>query len=106
MFYHSFKLLNQLRFFNFKKKKEIEKKRRLGKLKNRQQGARTIRFEMPFHVRCTNCKNMIAKGVRFNAEKKKGKLLFIKHKISWEISWNYYLYVYYAMYEMQEFNNH
>jgi len=26
---------------------------------------------MPFHVRCENCKNMIAKGVRFNAEKKK-----------------------------------
>ncbi len=26
---------------------------------------------MPFHVRCTNCKNMIAKGVRFNAVKKK-----------------------------------
>ncbi len=27
---------------------------------------------MPFHVRCSNCKNMIAKGVRFNAVKQKG----------------------------------
>ena len=26
---------------------------------------------MPFHVRCTSCKNMIAKGVRFNAIKRK-----------------------------------
>ena len=26
---------------------------------------------MPFHVRCTQCKNMIAKGVRFNAVRKK-----------------------------------
>ncbi len=34
-------------------------------------GSRKIRFEMPFHVRCTQCKNMIAKGVRFNAVKKK-----------------------------------
>jgi coiled-coil domain-containing protein 130 len=31
---------------------------------------------MPFHVRCDACKQMIAKGVRFNAEKKKGKKSF------------------------------
>jgi coiled-coil domain-containing protein 130 len=34
------------------------------------EGILVIRFEMPFHVRCTGCKRMIAKGVRFNAEKK------------------------------------
>ncbi len=54
-----------------KRKKEIEKKRKEGKLKLRKQGARKIRFEMPFHIRCNKCNNMIAKGVRFNAEKKK-----------------------------------
>jgi hypothetical protein len=34
------------------------------------QGILTIRFEMPFNVRCTGCHNQIGKGVRFNAEKK------------------------------------
>ena len=34
------------------------------------EGVLTIRFEMPFNVRCTGCDNHIAKGVRFNAEKK------------------------------------
>ena len=34
------------------------------------QGILTIRFEMPFNVRCTGCGNHIAKGVRYNAEKK------------------------------------
>ena len=34
------------------------------------EGILTIRFEMPFNVRCTGCGNHIAKGVRFNAEKK------------------------------------
>ncbi|CAI5529658.1 unnamed protein product [Closterium sp. Naga37s-1] len=33
-------------------------------------GILVIRFEMPFHVWCGGCKSMIAKGVRFNAEKK------------------------------------
>lgn len=33
------------------------------------EGILTIRFEMPFNVRCTGCENHIAKGVRFNAEK-------------------------------------
>jgi len=36
-------------------------------------GIITVRYETPFHVRCEKCKNMIGKGVRFNAEKKKGK---------------------------------
>lgn len=53
------------------RKKEIDKKRKEGTLKTRIQGARKIRFEMPFHVRCTSCQKMIAKGVRFNAIKKK-----------------------------------
>ena len=30
-----------------------------------------IRFEMPFHVKCLTCKKMIAKGVRFNSNRKK-----------------------------------
>ena len=57
-----------------KKKKVIEKRRKEGRIKFRKQGARKIRFEMPFHVRCTDCKKMIAKGVRFNAVKQKGRI--------------------------------
>ncbi|GAB2297079.1 hypothetical protein Dimus_031180 [Dionaea muscipula] len=34
------------------------------------QGILIIRFEMPFNVWCEGCNSMIAKGVRFNAEKK------------------------------------
>lgn len=34
------------------------------------QGILIIRFEMPFNIWCGGCKSMIAKGVRFNAEKK------------------------------------
>ncbi|KAF2310918.1 hypothetical protein GH714_018520 [Hevea brasiliensis] len=34
------------------------------------QGILIIRFEMPFNVWCGGCNSMIAKGVRFNAEKK------------------------------------
>lgn len=34
------------------------------------QGILIIRFEMPFNIWCEGCESMIAKGVRFNAEKK------------------------------------
>ncbi|CAN6445985.1 unnamed protein product [Victoria cruziana] len=34
------------------------------------QGILIIRFEMPFNIWCGGCHSMIAKGVRFNAEKK------------------------------------
>ncbi|KAL3691948.1 hypothetical protein R1sor_005599 [Riccia sorocarpa] len=34
------------------------------------QGILVIRFEMPFNIWCGGCQSMIAKGVRFNAEKK------------------------------------
>lgn len=34
------------------------------------QGILVIRFEMPFNIWCGGCGSMIAKGVRFNAEKK------------------------------------
>ncbi|KAJ7567550.1 hypothetical protein O6H91_02G152300 [Diphasiastrum complanatum] len=34
------------------------------------QGILVIRFEMPFNIWCGGCNAMIAKGVRFNAEKK------------------------------------
>ena len=34
------------------------------------EGVLVIRFEMPFNVRCAGCGNHIAKGVRFDAEKK------------------------------------
>ncbi|KAI4313977.1 hypothetical protein L6164_026920 [Bauhinia variegata] len=34
------------------------------------QGILIIRFEMPFNIWCDGCNSMIAKGVRFNAEKK------------------------------------
>uniref|UniRef100_A0A0D6R801 Coiled-coil domain-containing protein 130 n=1 Tax=Araucaria cunninghamii TaxID=56994 RepID=A0A0D6R801_ARACU len=34
------------------------------------QGILIIRFEMPFNIWCGGCQSMIAKGVRFNAEKK------------------------------------
>lgn len=43
------------------------------------EGVLTVRFEMPFHVRCTGCGGRIAKGVRFNAQKKcVGKYLSTK----------------------------
>jgi len=29
-----------------------------------------IRFEVPFHIKCQGCQEMIAKGYRFNATKK------------------------------------
>ncbi|CAD8101463.1 unnamed protein product [Paramecium primaurelia] len=35
-----------------------------------------IRFETPFHVKCLKCGHMIAKGVRFNAVKREGKMKF------------------------------
>lgn len=45
-----------------------------------------VRYETPFHVRCEKCKKMIAKGVRFNADKKQiGN--FHTTKI-WEFSFN------------------
>ncbi|GAU23513.1 hypothetical protein TSUD_39920 [Trifolium subterraneum] len=34
------------------------------------QGILIIRFEMPYNIWCGGCNSMIAKGVRFNAEKK------------------------------------
>ena len=43
------------------------------------EGVLVIRFEMPFHVRCSGCGCRIAKGVRFDAEKKcVGKYLSTK----------------------------
>ncbi|KAF4356858.1 hypothetical protein F8388_019517 [Cannabis sativa] len=41
-----------------------------GKSKEIDQGILVIRFEMPFNIWCGGCNSMIAKGVRFNAEKK------------------------------------
>ena len=35
------------------------------------QGILIIRFEMPWNIWCTTCKNMVGRGVRYNAEKKK-----------------------------------
>lgn len=50
---------------------KFKKSHPLGSRANKmKQGIITIRYEVPFHIRCTKCKNMIAKGVRFNAEKK------------------------------------
>ena len=42
--------------------------------KRPEEGAHKVRFEVPFHVKCLRCQTMIAKGVRFNAVKKPGKL--------------------------------
>ena len=43
----------------------------LGKRANKlDKGILTIRFEMPFNVTCRKCDHAIARGVRFNAEKK------------------------------------
>ena len=43
----------------------------LGKRANKlDKGILTIRFEMPFNVSCRGCKHTIARGVRFDAEKK------------------------------------
>ncbi|KAJ4902047.1 hypothetical protein Rs2_15998 [Raphanus sativus] len=41
-----------------------ERARKLG------EGILIIRFEMPYNIWCGGCNSMIAKGVRFNAEKK------------------------------------
>ncbi|KAI1297782.1 hypothetical protein EDD11_006930 [Mortierella claussenii] len=35
------------------------------------QGILVVRFELPYNIWCNQCNNSIAKGVRFNAEKKK-----------------------------------
>ena len=44
----------------------------LGKrAKKLDKGILTIRFEMPFNVSCKGCNHTIARGVRFNAEKKR-----------------------------------
>ena len=53
----------------------------LGKRANKMKthGVLTIRFEMPFNVRCGACEHMIAKGVRFNADKKKVVLTEDQH---------------------------
>jgi coiled-coil domain-containing protein 130 len=40
------------------------------RVKQLDKGILLIRFEMPFHVRCLKCEQRIAKGVRFNADKK------------------------------------
>ena len=42
--------------------------KRAKKLKS--EGVLVVRFEMPFNVMCSGCSNTIAKGVRFNAEKR------------------------------------
>ncbi len=38
----------------------------------KEDGSHKVRFEAPFHIRCSACNNMMAKGVRFNAIKKVG----------------------------------
>ena len=40
--------------------------------KRKEDGSHKVRFEAPFHVKCSECSNMMAKGVRFNAIKKVG----------------------------------
>jgi coiled-coil domain-containing protein 130 len=50
---------------------KFQKSHPLGhRARNIKEGILTIRFEMPFKVFCTGCNEVIAKGVRFNAEKK------------------------------------
>jgi coiled-coil domain-containing protein 130 len=60
--------------FDPKKHKTLNKlhgTHRLGvRAKRIHEGILTIRFEMPYKVWCENCNSIIAKGVRFNAEKK------------------------------------
>lgn len=36
----------------------------------RSEGITGVRFEIPYHIRCDECSSMLAKGVRFNAQKK------------------------------------
>lgn len=40
------------------------------------QGILVVRYETPYHIRCFKCERMIAKGVRFNAEKKNSIYIF------------------------------
>lgn len=37
------------------------------------EGVSKVRFEVPYHIRCLKCENMVGKGVRFNAFKKEGR---------------------------------
>ena len=39
---------------------------------NTKDGSIGARFEIPFHVKCKNCNQMWAKGVRFDSRKFKG----------------------------------
>lgn len=62
--------------YNKVKKEEKHGARNFGVPKNTtsnpkdDDGTSKVRFETPFHVRCEICKQQIAKGVRFNANKK------------------------------------
>ena len=51
--------------------RKFNKNGSLGKRANKlNEGKLTVRFEMPYNVGCRRCGQMIARGVRFNAEKK------------------------------------
>ena len=49
-------------------------------------GAIGSRFEIPFHIKCVNCKQMWAKGVRFDSRKFKGNQIFDD---DWDRNFNY-----------------
>ena len=57
-------------------------------------GSIGARFEIPFHVKCKNCNQMWAKGVRFDSRKFKGNEIYIKTIInffklkSWKVNVN------------------
>ncbi|KAI3452985.1 hypothetical protein Pfo_009648 [Paulownia fortunei] len=50
------------------------------------QGILIIRFEMPFNVWCGGCVSMIAKCVRFNAEKSKWEIITLQRYYIWSFT--------------------
>lgn len=75
-FIFCFKFTKRFSFFFFFLKGSINTFRGQHPLRERARKLKTegilvVRFEIPYNVFCSRCKNHIGKGVRFNAEKKK-----------------------------------
>lgn len=56
---------------SFQRKRGYEHHLGKDRVKNLDKGILKIRFEVPFHVRCTKCHLRIGQGTRFDADKKK-----------------------------------
>jgi polygalacturonase len=59
------------------RKSDLEERKPFTRVEGQHIYGKKIRYETPFHVRCNGCKNMIAKGVRFNAVQKWGTTIHL-----------------------------